>query len=411
MRKGRTGWISATRFRPSSIRRTAGSDYRSEGALFSLEAPLPERLAAVPEVGLAFQEASPVPLGGAVRAGRSTSRIAVAGSAIRYCYGGGNGLFTRAVGCSRRLRERRIPKRDEVFRVADKLRAAGKRPSYRLVTEALPRGGSPKTALKHLEAWRDERAYKPKLEAKGLPEPQQERPVAFAEGIWKAAQEQAATVFRREREAAEETRHAEAEDRECLAGQLEAAQAEATGLRALSEAARSQADHLRVRLDKVENQLARFRAEEFWDRADAGDLRDAALVRHDERGGDPARAEGAYRSGGGAPQGGAVGDDAAQEDGRPRDARAVFRGPPRRAVRPPDRLGVGTTAPEIGAAVVQPAVVRVHRRHVGAGAMTIGHEMLMSWPPRGGPLLHSEQTSQPAAMSEKGQKFAHFLCC
>lgn len=159
-----------------------------------------------------------------------------------------------------------MPKRDEVFRVADKLRAAGKRPSYRVVTAALPRGGSPKTVLKHLEAWRDERAYKPKLEAKGLPEPLQERLVAFAEGTWKAAQEHAATVFGREREAAEETRRAEAEDRECLAGQLEAAQAEAAGLRALADAARSEADHLRARLEKVENQLARFRAEEFWDR-------------------------------------------------------------------------------------------------------------------------------------------------
>lgn len=126
-----------------------------------------------------------------------------------------------------------MPTRNEVFRVADKLRAAGKRPSYRMVTEALPRGGSPQVVLKYMEAWREERAYKPKLEAKGLPEPLQERLVAFAEQTWRAAQEQAATVFQREREAMEETRLAEAEDRECLLGQLEASRADVDGLRDL----------------------------------------------------------------------------------------------------------------------------------------------------------------------------------
>jgi len=159
-----------------------------------------------------------------------------------------------------------MPTRNEVFRIADKLRAAGKRPSYRLVTEALPRGGSPRVVLKHLEAWREERAYKPKLEAKGLPEPLQERLVAFAEQTWRAAQDQAATVFQREREAAEEVRSIEAEDRECLLGQLKALQAEAGGLNALVAATRAEAEHLRARLEKVENQLGRFRAEEFWDR-------------------------------------------------------------------------------------------------------------------------------------------------
>lgn len=159
-----------------------------------------------------------------------------------------------------------MSKRDEVFRVADKMRAAGKRPSYRQVIAALPRGGSPATVLRHLEAWKEERAYKPKLEAKGLPEPLQERLVAFAEQTWEAAQTQAATVFHREREAAEERRLAEAEDRECLLGQLEASLTEAVGLRSLADAARAEAAHLRARLEKVENQLARFRAEEFWDR-------------------------------------------------------------------------------------------------------------------------------------------------
>ncbi|CAO4170395.1 KfrA N-terminal DNA-binding domain-containing protein [Methylorubrum aminovorans] len=159
-----------------------------------------------------------------------------------------------------------MPTRNEVFRIADKLRAAGKRPSYRNVTAALARGGSPRVVLKHLASWWEERAYKPKLEAKGLPEPLQERLVGFAEQTWQAAQEQAATVFQREREAMDETRLAEAEDRECLLGQLEASRAEVGGLRELAAAAQAEAEHLRARLEKVENQLGRFRAEEFWDR-------------------------------------------------------------------------------------------------------------------------------------------------
>jgi predicted nuclease with TOPRIM domain len=56
------------------------------------------------------------------------------------------------------------------------------------------------------------------------------------------------------------------QDREHLLGMVETLQAENAALAARATAAEDEAARILARLHKVENQLDRFRAEEFWDR-------------------------------------------------------------------------------------------------------------------------------------------------
>lgn len=55
-------------------------------------------------------------------------------------------------------------------------------------------------------------------------------------------------------------------DREHLIGMVETLQAENAALAARAKAAEDEGVRVQARLAKVENQLDRFRAEEFWDR-------------------------------------------------------------------------------------------------------------------------------------------------
>jgi predicted nuclease with TOPRIM domain len=89
---------------------------------------------------------------------------------------------------------------------------------------------------------------------------------ALAMDLWKRAKREAAQAFAREREAATAMAADDKHDREHLLGMIETLQAENAALAARAKAAEDEAGRVQARLHKVENQLDRFRAQEFWDR-------------------------------------------------------------------------------------------------------------------------------------------------
>lgn len=159
-----------------------------------------------------------------------------------------------------------MPTQDEVFRAADALLAEQQRPSWRKVKERLPRGGSPRVILLHLDAWRKARSYKPESDLSNLPNRLQERLAAFAVDAWRTAQADAAATWEQERTSLAEIRRDEAEDREHLLGLLEEAQTRATGLEVQLAAAMAEVERLRGALETSEDQARRLRSEAFWDR-------------------------------------------------------------------------------------------------------------------------------------------------
>jgi hypothetical protein len=159
-----------------------------------------------------------------------------------------------------------MPSEFTVFLVADRLLANGERPSLRKVREAIPTGGSPREVCKHLRAWRKKRGYDPKLEPTDMSKAMKEKGQALATELWKQAKREATQAFARERAAAEADAANEKQDREHLLGMIETLQAENAALLARAEAAEGEATRMQGRLLKIENQLDRFRAEEFWDR-------------------------------------------------------------------------------------------------------------------------------------------------
>ncbi len=144
--------------------------------------------------------------------------------------------------------------------------ARGERPSLRKVREKLATGGSPREVCKHLRAWRKKRGYDPKVEPTDIPKEIENAAQALAVDIWKHAKREATQKFSRERADAAAKDIADAEDREHLLGTIETLQADNTTLVEMIEAAKAETSRNVARLTKVENQLDRFRAEEFWDR-------------------------------------------------------------------------------------------------------------------------------------------------
>ena len=159
-----------------------------------------------------------------------------------------------------------MPSEALVFHVADALLARGERPSLRKMREALPNGGSPREVCKHLRAWRKKRGYDPKLEPTDMSKAMKAAGQALAMDLWKQAKKEATQAFAREREAAATMAADDKQDCEHLLGMVETLQAENAALVARARAAEDEAARVLARLAKVENQLDRFRAEEFWDR-------------------------------------------------------------------------------------------------------------------------------------------------
>ncbi len=159
-----------------------------------------------------------------------------------------------------------MPSEYTVFVVADALLAKGERPSLRKVREAIPTGGSPREVCKHLRAWRKKRGYDPKLDPTDLSKAMKAAGQALAMDLWKQAKREATQAFAREREAAAAAAAEDKQDREHLLGMIETLQAENAALAVRAKAAEDEAARVQARLAKVENQLDRFRAEEFWNR-------------------------------------------------------------------------------------------------------------------------------------------------
>ncbi|AWN35133.1 hypothetical protein DK427_04725 [Methylobacterium radiodurans] len=159
-----------------------------------------------------------------------------------------------------------MPSESLVFHVADALLARGERPSLRKMRESLPNGGSPREVCKHLRAWRKKRGYDPKLEPTDMSKAMKAAGQALAMDLWKQAKREATQAFSREREAAAAMATDDKHDREHLLGLIETLQAENAALVARAGAAETETSRVLARLQKVEYQLDRFRAEEFWDR-------------------------------------------------------------------------------------------------------------------------------------------------
>lgn len=159
-----------------------------------------------------------------------------------------------------------MPSEITVFFVADAMLAKGERPSLRKVREAIPTGGSPREICKHLRAWRKKRGYNPKLEPTDMSKAMKEAGQVMAMNLWKQAKREAAQAFVHEREAAANLAADDKQDNEHLVGLIETLQTEKAALVARAEAAEAVGARVQARLAKVENQLDRFRAEEFWDR-------------------------------------------------------------------------------------------------------------------------------------------------
>lgn len=159
-----------------------------------------------------------------------------------------------------------MPSELSVFMVADAMLARGEKPSLRKVRERLATGGSPREVCKHLRAWRKKRGYDPKLEPTDMSKGMKAAAQALGMDLWKMAKREATQTFSREREQAKADQAGEKEDREHLLGMIETLQAENDALKAKGVAADHDGERLQARLAKVENQLERFRAEEFWDR-------------------------------------------------------------------------------------------------------------------------------------------------
>lgn len=96
------------------------------------------------------------------------------------------------------------PRRWEVFRAADQIRAEGKeRVSLRTVWARVKRNagvaGTNQLVGEHLAEWTKERAYSPVIELAGLPEAVETGLAKAGVALWVAAQAEAAAILERER--------------------------------------------------------------------------------------------------------------------------------------------------------------------------------------------------------------------
>lgn len=91
-----------------------------------------------------------------------------------------------------------MPTRQQVFTVADQIRARRERVSLRSVRALLPYGGSYGAIGEHLSAWKAEWDYQPRIEMAQLPEFLQTSLANAGKTLWEATRQ-----FNAERERAE----------------------------------------------------------------------------------------------------------------------------------------------------------------------------------------------------------------
>lgn len=135
----------------------------------------------------------------------------------------------------------------------------------RTLTPRLKNGGKTALICKYLRAWREKREHFGR-DGRKLSNRLKAHIDKLGNEAFRIAQEDAALAYVQDREAAKVVRRAELVELEYLLGQLDQANAQAAASVARAEASEAEAARIGARLTKVENQLDRFRAEEFWDR-------------------------------------------------------------------------------------------------------------------------------------------------
>jgi chromosome segregation ATPase len=162
--------------------------------------------------------------------------------------------------------------REQVFKVADELAAAGQRPTLQAIRHKI--GGSYSTLSPLLREWKAAKASADAPLQEPVPGSISGRLEDFAAEIWRVALELADSRLAAEREALEQTRKELESERDesvqladSLAGELDAARAELdaaraeiAGLRERAQADAIQIAELRGRLAALEPLLDEFRA-------------------------------------------------------------------------------------------------------------------------------------------------------
>lgn len=156
------------------------------------------------------------------------------------------------------------PRRWEVFRAADELRAEGKeRVALRNVWARVKRNagvaGTNKLVSDHLAEWASERDYSPVIELAGLPDKVSAHLAKAGVELWKAAQTEAAMVLERERRRMEEAIATERELRSEAMGMVDARDA-------VIEAQRTELAWYADELERMKAHVQVVRSREFWRR-------------------------------------------------------------------------------------------------------------------------------------------------
>ncbi|MCB4802800.1 DNA-binding protein [Methylorubrum populi] len=156
------------------------------------------------------------------------------------------------------------PRRWEVFRAADQIRAEGKeRVSLRTVWARVKLNagvaGNNQSVGGHLAEWTRERAYSPIIELAGLPEAVETGLAKAGVALWKAAQAEAAAINERTRLRMAEAIAAERELRHEALGMVDARDA-------VIEAQCNEIAWFADELERMKEHLRTVRARDFWQR-------------------------------------------------------------------------------------------------------------------------------------------------
>lgn len=107
-----------------------------------------------------------------------------------------------------------MPTRQQIWNVADQLRARSERVSLRSVRAGLPRGGSYRDIGEHLASWKTERNYQPRVELAQLPEFLQTDLAGFGKAVWESAMQRATQQLNADRDVYQQIIKTERELRE-----------------------------------------------------------------------------------------------------------------------------------------------------------------------------------------------------
>ncbi|MGX7703883.1 DNA-binding protein [Methylobacterium sp. Gmos1] len=156
------------------------------------------------------------------------------------------------------------PRRKQVFRAADQIRAEGKeRVALRNVWARVKRNagvaGNNQCVGGYLSEWAEERQYSPVIEPAGLPDKVSAHLAKAGVELWKAAQAEAATVLERERVRMAEAIAIERELRNEALGMVDARDA-------VIEAQRKELAWYAGELERMKGHVQAVRAREFWGR-------------------------------------------------------------------------------------------------------------------------------------------------